>query len=50
MINTCGNCETPEEDSECEKNLDELYKYSYNEIMSLIKEQEFKDKKGIILH
>ena len=46
----CNQCETPEEDNECEKSLDELYKYSYNEIMSLIKEQEFKDKKGVVLH
>jgi len=46
----CINCESIEEEQECEKSLDELYKYSYNEIMGLIKEQEFKDNKGVILH
>ncbi len=46
----CINCETFEEELECDLNLDELDRYSYIQIMNLVKEQEFLDKKGVILH
>lgn len=53
----CSQCETVEKELECEDNeldlgfdLDELYRHSYAHIAHMVREDEYKKGKGIVLH